>query len=63
MSNDKRHIDALGGNISNDELLSWYAAYQPVGSGPLGAMRNICILIEQLAKDRGLELPPARGIK
>ena len=59
----KRHMDALeSDNIPDEMLISLYNAYQPVGSGPLGTMRNICILIEQIAKDRGLELPPAKGV-
>lgn len=61
---NSRHIDMLyEGHIGDEVLLNMYSSFQPTGSGPLSTMRVICALIEQIAKDRGLELPPARGVK
>jgi hypothetical protein len=64
MNKPTRHLEALnGGVISNDQLVELYQAYQPVGSGPLSTMRMLCCVIEALAETRGLELPPAKGIR
>lgn len=61
----ERHREALGlGPTTSDEtLLKWYESFQPTGSGPLGHMKIICALIEELAEIYALELPPARGLK
>lgn len=43
--------------IDNETLIEWYQSFQPAGSGPLGLMKIICALIEELAEERGIELP------
>lgn len=58
----ENHLDELfPGGISDEQLVSYYESYQPVGSGPLGPMKVVCALIEELAKIRGIDLPPTKG--
>lgn len=58
-----RHIDhVVPDGFDADTLVSWYKQYQPVGSGPISTMRHMCALIEQLAMDRNIVLPPAKGL-
>jgi len=51
------------GYIKTSALIDWYTKCQPVGSGPTGIMRMLCAAIEEIADMRGIELPPASGVK
>ncbi len=43
-------------DASEDQLKSLWKAWYPGGSGPLGAMRQICVLIESIAYLRGFDV-------
>jgi hypothetical protein len=43
-------------DMTEDELKSLWKAYYPAGSGPLGAMRTICALVESIAQMRGFDV-------
>ena len=43
-------------NMSEEELKQNWNAWYPGGSGPLGAMRTICSLIEAVAHSRGFDV-------
>lgn len=60
-----RHLESLElpDGFTDEILINWYQAYQPVGSGPITMGRALCALIEEIAKSRNIELPPARGVK
>ena len=63
-ANTTRHVQYYGPDGLTDEILiDWYEKCQPVGSGPLGIARMLCAVIEELAAQRGIELPPAQGLK
>lgn len=64
-ANITRHIQSydLPNGLTDEILINWYQAYQPIGSGPLNMGRTICALIETIAAERGIELPPAQGLK
>lgn len=49
--------------VSDEILIDWYEKCQPVGSGPIVMCRMLCAMIEQVANQRGLELPPPSGLK
>jgi len=58
----ERHIDSMfPDGIVDEALIYLYTQYQPVGSGPLGPMKMVCVMIEEIAKTRGIELPAAKG--
>lgn len=38
-----------------EQLQNLYLNFYPGGSGPLGLMRLICTMLEQIAKERGFE--------
>ena len=61
----ERHLPfyTTNGQLSDDMLIEWYKCCQPVGSGPINMCRMLCACIEDLAAERGIELPPARGTK
>lgn len=42
--------------MDEETLKSHYFSWYPGGSGPIGAMRSICSLIEALAKLRGFDV-------
>ena len=42
--------------MSEEQLKSIYWSWYPGGSGPIGAMRTICSLIEAVAKFRGFDV-------
>lgn len=42
-------------DMPEDELYSLWKSWYPGGSGPLGAMRTICQLIESVAYLRGID--------
>ena len=42
--------------MSEEQLKSIYWSWYPGGSGPIGAMRTICSLIEAVAKSRGFNV-------
>lgn len=42
--------------MSEEELKAMWLAWYPAGSGPLGAMRHICSLIEAIALMRGFDI-------
>lgn len=42
--------------MSEEDLKYWYFSWYPGGSGPIGAMRTICSLIEAIAKMRGFDV-------
>lgn len=42
--------------MPEDQLASIYWSWYPGGSGPIGAMRQICSLIEAIAKLRGFNV-------
>lgn len=43
-------------SMSEEDLKSYYFSWYPGGSGPTGAMRVICSLIEAVAKQRGFDV-------
>ena len=43
-------------DMTEDQRKALWLAYYPGGSGPLGAMRTICGLIESLAHLRGFDV-------
>lgn len=46
------------GRFDEETLQDWYIRMRPVGSGPLGMMRIVCALIEEVAELKGIELKP-----
>lgn len=40
---------------NEQDLLSWYESYRPVGSGPLSMMRVIRALLREIARLRGYQ--------
>lgn len=57
------YFSDTNGVVSDEVLIDWYERCQPVGSGPIGMCRMLCAMIEQIAMQRGLELPPPKGLK
>ena len=45
------YIDA-----TEDHLYSLWIAWYPGGSGPLGAMKTICALVESMATQKGYDI-------
>lgn len=43
-------------DMTEDELYALWSAYYPSGSGPLGAMRVICLLLEEIAEMNGYNI-------
>jgi len=48
--------DFVGQFDTEEQLQEYYLAYYPKGSGPLGAMKVICALLESIAIDKGFTL-------
>ncbi len=42
-------------DMDEDGLKSLWRAYYPAGSGPLGVMRTVCGLIEEIARTKGFD--------
>lgn len=61
----KNHREYYGftEGLRDDVLIDWYEKCQPVGSGPLGMMRMLCAAIEEIAEQRGLQLPEPQGLR
>jgi len=54
----ERYIDKFyPDGIPDSVLISLYSYYQPFTDHSEGAARNICILIEEIARTRGVILP------
>ena len=43
-------------NMTEEELKDLWIAYYPSGSGPLSTMRQICVLIETVARMRNFDV-------
>ena len=52
-------------DLSEDEYYRLWMSYYPAGSGPLGAMRAVCALIESICYLRGIDTSkwPERAAK
>lgn len=47
----------FGQNFETEfDLQSYYHAYYPHGSGPIGVMKVVCALLEKIALDKGFTL-------
>lgn len=57
-----KHIDAIG-ELTDEAVIDWYEKCQPTGSGPLAVLRMLCIALEDIARQRGIDLPPAKGVR
>lgn len=40
-------------DMNEDDLYGLWVAYYPAGSGPLGVMKTVCGLIEEIARMKG----------
>jgi len=54
--NWRSHYNLPNGKFDEAILRQWYDICQPSGSGPLGEMRLICALIEEIAELKGIDL-------
>lgn len=60
-----RHIEVgpFYGQVTNEQIVKLYATRQPVsGCRQNAQLRTTCVLLEALAKERGIELPPSEGL-
>lgn len=40
-------------DMNEEDLKGLWRAYYPAGSGPLGVMKTVCGLIEEIARNKG----------
>ena len=51
-------------NIQNEEhVKEYYELFQPTGSGPLTMMKLVCIMLEQIAEDKGYDLSSIKRVR